>query len=66
MKFPLFSWRKKARTSRVRRTPCRYRPRLEILEARELLALNFLSQASADPPVLDTASGAIIKPFRVQ
>src|SRR5262245_40582082 len=66
MMFSIFSWRKKTRTPRVRRTPTRNRPSLEMLEARELLALDFLSQASTDPPVLDTASGAIIKPFRVQ
>ena len=67
MTFSIFCWRKKTRTPRVRRTPSRNRPSVEILEARELLALNFLSLASpTDPPMLDTASGAIIKPFRVQ
>lgn len=66
MTFSVFSWRGKTRTPRVRRSPSRNRPSLEILEARELLALSFLSQASMDPPLLDTASGAIIKPFRVQ
>jgi endoglucanase Acf2 len=60
MKFPLFSRRQKTRTPRGRRTPSRNRPSVEILEARELLALNFLSQP------LDTASGEVIKSFQVQ
>jgi endoglucanase Acf2 len=44
----------------VRRTPPRYRPSFEGLEARELLALKFLSQP------LDTVSGEVIKSFQVQ
>src|SRR3954468_11474014 len=60
MKFSLFSWRKQTRTPRVRRTPSRNRPGIEVLEARELPALNFLS------PLPDTASGQVIKPFQVQ
>src|SRR5262249_5589001 len=38
MKFSLFSWRKQTRTPRVRRTPSRNRPSIEVLEARELLS----------------------------
>ena len=60
MRFSFFSRSKKTWSPRVRRTPRRNRPSLEILESRELLALKFLS------PPTDTASGDVMKSFQVQ
>ena len=57
---PFASWCKKIRPLRSRRLPARNRPSFELLEARELPALNFLSQPT------DTPSGVVLKPFQVQ
>jgi hypothetical protein len=59
MKVPFFSWRKKSRTPCVRPTPSRNRPSIETLEARELLALDFVTQ-----PV-STATGLTMAQIRV-